>query len=328
MEAVESLIAEGFVPARTIYLAFGHDEELSGDGARQIVSILRSRGVVFEFVLDEGGAILSKVFPGLDKSMAYIGTAEKGSVNFELTCVDQGGHSSMPSSANPLSLLATAISRIQNSPMPARFTQPVRQMLQHLAPHLGLMTRFFVANMWLFEPVLLYTFAQKPSTNSAVRTTLAPTIFNAGIERNVLPTQASAVVNVRILPGDTVDSVLEHLRQAVNDPRISINTIGRFRGNPSGFSSIENHGYRLIKQTVQQVYPSVVVSPSLTTAATDSRYFEELTDPNSIAVYRFSPMHLESSDLPRLHGHNERIAIDSYLTSITFFRTLIRNAQK
>jgi carboxypeptidase PM20D1 len=208
LEAVETLVAQGFHPRRTVYLAFGHNEETQGSGAARIAQLLRERGVRPEFVLDEGSVIGRGLVPGLAKRVALIGIAEKGYASVELTVRNAGGHSSMPPRETAVGALARAIERLEEHQMPERLDGPTRLMLEQLGPEFPYVQRMAVANLWLFGPLVERQLAAAPSTNASIRTTTAPTIFQAGVKDNVLPASARAVVNFRILPGDSVGSVL------------------------------------------------------------------------------------------------------------------------
>ncbi|MFT4615620.1 MAG: carboxypeptidase PM20D1, partial [Bacteroidia bacterium] len=207
LEATESLLAEGFAPERTLVLAFGHDEEISGrDGAVSIARLMRSRGWHFAWMVDEGGMLISDhpMLPG--KTMAIINIAEKGYLTLTLVAKGQGGHSSRPPKISTIGRLSAALARLERNPFPARLVGPVRAMLESMAPHMDQPERFVFSNLWLTEGMVAKQMAESPLTQSYVRTTTALTMFNAGIKENVVPQRAEAKVNFRLLPGDTADS--------------------------------------------------------------------------------------------------------------------------
>jgi len=205
LEAVEYLMSVDFQPQRTIYLAFGHDEEIGGaNGAAKIAELLRARGVELEFVLDEGMNIVDGVILGIAAPAALIGIAEKGYLSLELSVETAGGHSSIPAAETAIGIVSRALQRLEAAPFPAHPSGPTRRMLEFLGPEMAWAKRLAIANLWLFDPLVRKQLAASPLTNAAIRTTLAPTLFHAGVKENVLPTQASAVVNLRILPGDTI----------------------------------------------------------------------------------------------------------------------------
>ena len=321
LEAVEYLLGQGFAPKRTVYLAFGHDEEIGGaGGAARIAKLLAQRGVRLHFTLDEGLAVTHGIVPGVERPVALIGVAEKGYLTLELTARAKGGHSSMPPRSTAIGKLARAIHRLETNPMPAALRVPVSSMFEYLLPEMKVARRVIPANRWLFEPLILSRFEEKPATNALVRTTTAPTILRAGVKENVLPSEANGLVNFRILPGDTVDSVIGHVRKVVDDHNVTIRPLREGR-NASPVSKINSASFAAIYKTVRQVFPGAVVAPGLVIGGTDSKHYVKIAD-NS---YRFLPMRLGPDDLKRVHGTNERIAIDNYAEIIRFYIQLLRN---
>ncbi len=323
LEAVDMLLGEGFRPARTVHLAFGHDEEVGGTrGAREIAALLESRGVSLEIVLDEGGVIGDGVLPGVPSPVALVGIAEKGFVSVEMTVRTAGGHSSLPPPQSAIGILSAAIVRLEQTPMPARLEGPTRQLFDRVAPRFPLLQRAVFANLWLTQPLVLRRLERSPTTNAMVRTTTAVTVFQAGTKDNVLPSQARAVVNFRILPGDSVAGVLDHVRRAIDDPRVEIRTGGAFTAEPSSVSSSDSASFHRLERTIRSIAPDATVAPYLVVVVTDSRYYAGL----SRSVFRFLPLRLAPSDLDRMHGTDERIAVNHYGDAIRMYRQLILNA--
>jgi carboxypeptidase PM20D1 len=320
LEAVEILLSEGARPKRTIYLVFGHDEEVGGrEGAKLVADLLGKRGVELEFALDEGLSITEGIVPNLSQPAAMIGIAHKGYTSLELSVTSSGGHSSMPPKETSIGILAAAVHRLENNPLPARMDGPGVQVVEALAPHMSFTMRMVFANQWLFRPIIEKQMAASPSTNASIRTTTAATMFEAGVKENVLPTRGRAVVNFRIMPGDSVASVVEHARKAVNDPRVEILPLAGFGSEPSPVSPTGTFGYRSIEASIRTVFPEVLVAPGLVLGAVDLRHFEDLSD----NLYRFSPIWLDQHDLDRLHGLNERISFDHYGRMVEFYYVLI-----
>lgn len=321
LEAVEGLTAQGIEPRRTVYLSFGHDEEVGGAGARAAAEVLRSRGIHLEFVLDEGGAIVEGVLPGVDAPQAVIGIAEKGYMSIELTVEAPGGHSSQPPRETAIGILAKAIHRLETHQMPGRLVGPARQMFDYTGPEMGFGMKILLANLWLFEPLLQRQFERDPLMNAFTRTTTAPTIIQAGVKENVLPANARAVVNFRILPGDTPDSVMRHVRRTIEDLRVGVEVLDDPRA-PSEVSPVDHPAYRLIERSIREVLPTAIVAPTLVLGGTDSRYFGAVTG----NIYRFSPMRAGPRELATIHGTNERITVENYTFMVRFYRRLLENA--
>lgn len=321
MEAVEGLIRAGYQPERTIYLAFGHDEELGGlNGARCIVEELERRGVHLAAAIDEGGAIMQGLLPGLNVPAALVGVAEKGHMVVELCVEGQPGHSAMPPQHTVIGVLARAITRLEQSPMPERNTL-TGPMFKSLGAFLPFMQRLALANLWLFGGLVRKQLAASPTTNAMIRTTQAVTMMQGGVKDNVLPAQARALVNCRILPGDTREMVVEHIRKAVNDEAIQISVAEDTAWEPSPVSSTDSLIYQNLVRTIREVYPDAVVAPYLVMMATDSRHYVKIC-PN---VYRFSPYTVNQELLNSIHGINERIAVDDLVRMVQFYSQIIRS---
>lgn len=324
LETTEMLLNENFQPRRTIYLVFGHDEEIGGKrGAIPIAKLFKERGVNAEFVLDEGGSITDKILKGVENPAALIGVAEKGYLSLELTVEDAGGHSSQPPKNTAIGILSRAITRLEDNPFPGGIIGITAQMFERLAPEMDFSQRFFLANLWISRPLVERQLSNAPSSNAVLRTTIAPTMFSAGVKDNVLPNKAAAIVNFRIFPGETVESVIEYATKTIGDDRVKISPYGENHWNPSPVSDVNAPQFQLIEKTVRQTFPETIVAPYLVLAATDSRHFAEIS-PN---IYRFSPMKLTSEDLSRVHGINERISIETYSQGIGFYYNLIKNSE-
>jgi carboxypeptidase PM20D1 len=320
MEAVELLASAGFQPRQTVYLAFGHDEEIGGlQGAKAIGDVLRGRGVRAEMAIDEGLIVTEGIIDGIASPVALIGIAEKGIVTLELKARGVPGHSSMPPSTTAIGTLARALARLEAEQFPARLTGVAAETYRALAPEFGGARRVLLSNLWLTSPIVIRLLAASPSTNASLRTTTALTVLRAGEKDNVLPASAEAQVNFRILPGETMASVTERVKGIVG-PSVDV-TLARVGTNPSAVSSIGSRAFVAVARSIREVFPGVVVAPGLMTAATDTRHMTGVADD----VYRFSPFRAGSKDLTRFHGNDERISVANYAEAITFFHRLLTN---
>ena len=322
LEAAEVMAKQGFRPKRTIYFAFGHDEEVSGTrGARAIAALLTSRGVKLDFVLDEGLLITEGILKGLDKPMALIGVAEKGYATLVLTAHATPGHSSMPPRQTAIGMMSAALTRLEDHRLPTQIRGVVLEMFDTLAPEMNGFNRVVLSNLWLFKPLLLREFEKTGPAEATVRTTTALTIFNAGDKDNVLPGNATATVNFRLIPGDTQASVTEHVRATVGNDRIAVEP-SPGNTDPPPVTGTGGPSFRMLNRTVREIFPDVIVAPGLMVAATDSRHFTGITD----NIFRFSPVRANADDLKRFHGTNERLSVEGYADMIRFYRRLIENA--
>jgi carboxypeptidase PM20D1 len=322
LEAAEQLLQQGFQPKRTIYFAFGSDEERGGEqGAIAIVNLLKQRNVHAQLVLDEGGAYTNGLMPGVTGDIAMVGIAEKGYASVHLSVQAAGGHSSQPPPQSAIGILSQALARLEATQMSARLGPTTTATLDALAPMLPFSARMAVRNRWLLGSLLISQLSKTPSGNATVRTTTAETMFNAGVKDNVLPTVATATVNFRILPGDRVADVLDHVRAVIADPRVII-TLGSEQREPSPTSPLNGEGLRLVRNTIQQLSPGIPVVPYLVTAATDSSHYA----PVSTEQLRFVPYHLTPVTIERFHGINEGIPVSDYLNCVQFAALFMRNA--
>ncbi|PCJ61211.1 MAG: hypothetical protein COA73_07660 [Candidatus Hydrogenedentota bacterium] len=321
LEAAERLLENGYEPKRTVYFSFGHDEEVGGkNGAQAIVALLKERGVHAEMVLDEGGAVVEGALPGLDRPLATLGIAEKGYMSVELIVEAEGGHSSQPPKETAIGILSHAVYNVESNPLPGGLAGSAQLLLETAGPEMGLTMRVLLANLWITSPLVESQLGGSPLMNAFMRTTTAPTIFEAGVKDNVLPAYARAVINFRIIPGETTESVLEHVRRVVNDERVSIEPL-EWTSNPSAVSPTDGWAYEILETTVREIIPDAVVSPFLVLAGTDARHYEPVAE----NIYRFAPFQIDSSELAGIHGINERIAVPVYANMIRFYHRLLEH---
>lgn len=325
LETAEILLKENYEPQRTIYFAFGHDEEVGGtNGAQAIVKYFQDQNINFEYVLDEGSIIVENAIPGLNPPLALIGTAEKGYCTLKLEVnLEHGGHSSMPPAETAIGILSHALATLQDNPFPATISQNAQELFDHIGPEMTLPSKAIFANLWIFEGVLKSQFAKSAPSNAMIRTTIAPTMIEGGMKDNVLPTNVSAKINFRIIPGQTSETVIEYLNKTIDDERVKVSRIGAsFSSEPSKVSSSSSFGFNALQKTTKEIFPQSVVAPSLVIAGTDSRFYE----PVSESIYRFMPVQLNNDDLKRIHGIDERISIENYKAMIAFYYQLILNS--
>ncbi len=322
-EAVEALLAEGWTPRRTLLFAFGHDEEVGGeDGNLRIAQALQQRGVSLHWILDEGMAIADGMISGLEPPAALVGIAEKGYLSVELMARGEGGYSSMPPPNTAVGRVARAVARLEEHPLPAGLDGPTGGMLARLGPEMTMSSRILFANQWLFGPILLGQIASTPSANATVRTTAAATMFDGGDKDNVLPQEARAVVNFRIHPRDSIEEVLRHVETVVDDPAVEVRRYGDFFSEPSPVSRVDGPGYAAIERSIRAAFPEAVVAPALTVGATDSRHYAPLAQD----IYRFMPVWLGPDDTDRIHGTNERVAVENVGRAVRFYVAVLREA--
>jgi len=320
LETAERMIGDGFQPQRTVYLSFGHDEEIGGDeGASAVTEHLAGAGVMAEWVLDEGSFVLDGIVSALEKPLASINVAEKGMLTLTLVANAPGGHSSMPPRETAVGTLAAAITKLQQHPVPGGLTGLSETMFDTMARHFGFVSRMLLANRWLFGPIIESSLSAEATTDAVLRTTTAPTMLSGSRAENVLPTQASATVNFRLHPRDSVETIVEHVREAIDDERIKIVISPVHSREATAVSDHTASGFKAIALASRQSFGDLVVVPGLTIAGTDSRHYAKVAQ----NAYRFNPFTVERTDLPRLHGLNERLSVLNLRRAMTFYSTLL-----
>ena len=321
LEGTEAMLRKAFVPKRTIYLCFGYDEETNGTSAKAIVEYLQQKNVHPQMVLDEGGEITEEQKSLVDRPIAVIGVAEKGYASFELTVEKEGGHSSKPAKETAIDILVAALYKLHSKTPPVTLTPPVQEFLHRVGSSSpSFITRMASDNMWLFKGVVEGKLAQQPEGSAMLHTTVVPTIIQTGVKDNVIPSTATAIVNTRILTGETVASVQEYIKEAVQDDRVQIKRISRFGGDPSEATSIESAAFKRLESAVYKNVPGVIPAPYLMIGATDSRAYRAISN----GVLNFLPM----TDGKGYHGINERLPIRDLQRSINFMMTLIEESDK
>ncbi|WP_167881136.1 M20 family peptidase [Leptospira gomenensis] len=323
LESVEILLARGFRPKRTVFIAVGADEELvyGTSGAKSISEIFRKLNIHFEFVLDEGQLITEGMIPGIEKPVALVGIAGKGYLTLRLVVnLREGGHSSLPPENTAIGVLVSALNKLEGSPFPYSLTPVSESMFRWLAPESDFVSRLLFSNLWLFRPFLESKLSGKSSTRAQLHTTTAITQISGGFKDNVLPARAEAVVNIRILQGDTHRSVLRRISEIIDDDRVSL-IVPETIIDPSPVSATDSKGFETIRRSIVRVIPDAIVAPALVAAYTDSMHYFPLAD----NVYRFFPIRATTDDLKRFHGIDERIKISNYEEMIRFYAEIFKN---
>ena len=319
LEATEKLLRNGFTPVRTILLCFGHNEESTGTGAIATVEYLKQRHIRADMVIDEGGEITTGKMKDVQRPVAMIGVGEKGYVTFELTVQKPGGHSSKPDKETAIDILAKALYHLRSTEMPTRLTEPVSEFFQRVS---GSSDNFFnkmmLTNRWLFGGTVQQRLSATPEGDAMQRTTIVPTMLESGVRENVIPTNAKAIVNSRILTGETTGQVLDFIRNAVNDNRVIIKIKGDFSTDPSALTDVHSPAFRLMETAVYQTVDDVIPVPYVMLGASDSRHYRSISN----GVINFTPL----VNSKGFHGIDERLPIKDLQRSISFFTSIIKES--
>ena len=322
LEAANRLAKSGFMPKRTLIFVFGHDEEVTGYGAKAAADLMEARGIAPYAVFDEGGAVVSGVV--MEGQAAVLGVAEKGYLTLTLTAEAVGGHSSTPPEYTAVGALSRAIVAIENNPFKRNFDPVTREMIKALAPHQPFVERAFMSNLWLFGPLVKSSFMKEDTTRALLGTTIAPTIFNAGFKENAMPREATAMVNFRLHSRDSAQSVIDHVTRVIDNPKIKITLPESLDSEASPISQIGTGPYVMIADVLRRSFDGVPIVPNTVTGATDSRFFTNVTSD----IYRFTPIQTTAEDLKGFHGINERISIDAHARSIQVYHLLMQESGK
>ena len=317
--AADTLIAQGFVPEHDIYLAFSGGEEVNGMGARNIVELFREKGIVPGIVVDEGGAVVENVFPGVKVPCGLIGIAEKGMMNAQFRTISSGGHASAPKPNMPVDALAEACVEVVGHPFKMHLTKPVAEMFDTLGRHSTFLYRMIFANLWCFGWVLdLLGKTSGGDMNALLRTTVAFTQMEGSSARNVIPPEAKMVANMRLNPADSVASALEYLKKTVGNDKVEITALESFE--PSRISRTDCDGWDRVAAAVGETWPGCIVSPYLMVQCSDSRHWGVISD----RVYRFSAMDMTAEERATIHGNNERVRLDGICKAVEFYIRLMK----
>lgn len=317
--AADKLISEGFVPSEDVYFAFSGSEEINGNGAELIVDYFKENGIKLSLVIDEGGAVVENVFPGVKRPCGLIGIAEKGMMNVEFSAESKGGHASAPKPGSPLVKLSKACEKIESKPFKYNLSLPARFMFRCLGRHSSFLYRIIFSNLWLFNPVLnLICKKSGGELNALLRTTVAFTQAKGSDAPNVIPTKASLTANIRISPDSSVSKTLRQLKKKVNDKDVNIKVINSIE--PSEISFAFGDGWDKISSSVSETWQGCIVSPYLMVQCSDSRHYGKICK----YVYRFSAMDLTAEERASIHGNNEKIRFECAAKACEFYLRLLK----
>lgn len=320
MEAMELLLSEDIRPQRSIYLSFGHDEEVGGkEGAANVAKYFKNEGITFDYVMDEGGVVTEGMVEDLEQPLAVIGVSEKGYVNLVLTVKTPGGHSSEPPKQSAVGIISRAIVRVEDNPFPASLDY-FFPTFEAIGAGMPFLKRLAMGNLWLLSPMVEHTMLKNKGDAASLRTTAAATMASGSPKSNILPTQSTAVINFRILPGETVETVKQRVIGLIDDDRVVVTD--EYGINPSELSPTDSWGYELIAKTIRGIDDNILVAPYMVRGGTDARYFYTVS-PN---VYRFMMIRADPTTMGYVHGIDEHVAVQGYLEAIRFYYHLVRQS--
>ncbi|MBA4196618.1 MAG: hypothetical protein C0459_03595 [Chitinophaga sp.] len=321
LEATENLLKQGYTPKRTVLLCFGHNEESTGTGAIAIVRYLQSKNIRAQMVVDEGGEISTNKIKGVQRPVAFIGVAEKGYLTVELTVEKKGGHSSIPDKETSVDILVRALYKLRLQHMPDTFTPSVEEFLSRTSgSSTDFLNKMALSNRWLFGSTVKKIMNESAEGAAMLHTTIVPTMLESGVRENVVPTNAKAIVNSRILTGETTKDVINFMKKVIDDERVKIKISGDFNTEPSAATPFTSDAFKRIENAVYKIEDDVIPVPFLMLGATDSRVYRAISD----GVVNFTPV----VDSKGYHGIDERLPIKDYQKAISFYTLILKEAQQ
>ncbi len=319
-QAVEELLAAGYVPEQDVYLVSSCTEEWGGDGCPKLVEELKRRGVKPYLVCDEGGAIISEPVGGIKGNYAMIGVFEKGKADVKFTARSTGGHASAPGRKNPIARLSALVNECETkSPFKVKFPPQVSAMFASLAPYAPFGLKLVFGNLWLFGGLLkkVMPFISAQAT-AMLRTTIAFTMQSGSDACNVLPQEATVSANMRFIPHQGMEESLAIMKRLADKHGLEMEVL---HGNDYTESvDINGEAYKRVEKVVEQTFPGLAYSPYVMTGATDAHFFQEICE-NCI---RFAPVVYGPEQMKGMHGTNETMEINCLPGAVDFYKNLIQ----
>lgn len=322
-EAVETLLADGFVPPCDVYIASSCNEEIMGGGAPSTIDYLTKQGVKLDLVIDEGGAVIQSPMPGLSGNYAMIGITEKGYGDVRFTARSNGGHSSTPPKGTPLARLAAFVHEVERKPpFKKKISGPVRQMFEALAPDMSFPYRLIFGNLWLFAPLLKIVLPKiSAQAGALLNTTCAFTMAQGSEAPNVIPESASVTANLRFVHHQPRGESLAALKKAAERYDLEMEVL--YAGDCSPIVDTESEQYRFVRRCIRETFPEAGVAPYMMLGSTDARHYAKVCQ-NAI---RFGPTILSPEQLASMHARNENLNVDALARAVDFYRCVLRNYQ-
>lgn len=314
--AVEELLASSFQPKEDLWLFSSRNEENSGGGSEAAVRYLKENGYKINLVMDEGGAVIGGVFPGLSHPCSAIGVVEKGFCNLKFTAKGAGGHASTPPKNTPVARLAGFVAAAEKKNLfKKEMRTPVPEMFGAVAPYLPFYFRFMLGNLWLWRPLVTAVLPKFSAMAGAfVSTTAAFTMTGASTAPNVLPDEAFVIANVRPSLHQNAEESVAALRKLA--AKYGIETEVLMARDASATTDPAGEEFRFLAACLGEAFPDTVVTPYLMTGGTDSRQFEAICK----NVLRITPTRLTKQQLDAMHAANENIGTAALAEGVKFYR--------
>ena len=319
-QAVEELLAAGYVPENDVYLSSSCTEEWAGDGCPKLVAELKRRGVRPWLVCDEGGGIISEPMGGIHGNFAMIGVFEKGKADVRFTARSNGGHASTPKPHSPIANLAAFVNDVETHRVfRRRIPKEVAAMFRTLAPYASFPMKWIFGNLWLFRPVLLQVLPMiSAQAGAMIRTTIAFTMQSGSDACNVMPQEATVSANMRFIPHQGMKESLEIIEKRAKKHHLSMEVLQAT--DYTAPADLSGEAFQTVCNTVEETFPGCPYSPYVMTGATDARFYEEICD----NVFRFAPVIYGPEQMKGMHGLNENIETACLPGAVDFYKNLIK----
>ena len=321
MQAVEELLAEGFVPPCDVYLEYSINEETGGDGAAAAMRYLRDKGIRFAFVLDEGGAVIDEAVPGMNKPYAVLGVTEKGYMDVKITARGKGGHSSTPPRKTPAARLFAFANEIERKrPFKKKLIPEVQEMFRQMAPAFSFPLRFLLGNLWLTKPLIKAAMPLvSPFGEALMATTCCFTMMRGSDAANVIPKEPYLIANLRTSVHQNCEESLAVLKKYGKKYGLEFEVL--LSRDASTVSDIHSAAYGFIEKTIRAHFPDAGVAPYLIMGGTDCRHFHALSD----TALRFAPVRMSNEQNASCHAVDENVTVTSLAEGVRFYKRLLKN---
>ena len=320
MQAVEELLAEGFVPPFDVYLSYAINEETGGDGAAAAVRYLKAKGISLALVLDEGGAVTEPPVAGLDRDYAVIGITEKGYMDLKITARGKGGHSSTPPRGTPAARLFAFANEIERKrPFKKELIPEAEEMFRQMAPSFSFPLRLLLGNMWLFKPLLMAVMPMvTPFGEAVMATTCCFTMMKGSDAANVIPKEPYLVANLRTSVHQNCEASLAVMKKYADKYDLDIEVIMQRDASP--VSNIKSKEYAYVCDCIRKQFPDAGIAPYLIMGGTDCRHFHALTE----TALRFAPVRMTNEQNASCHAVDENVTLSALAEGVRFYKMFLR----
>ncbi len=318
-QAVEELLAEGYVPPQDVWLSSYCTEEWGGPGCPALIGELKRRGVRPWLVCDEGGGIYTDPMMGIKGNFASIGVSEKGRANVKFIARGKGGHASTPQKNSPIVRLAAFVCDVdRHCPFSSSMEPETRAMLERLAPSAAFPIRLVLENLWLFKhPIEWFTPGLSGQAAAMLGTTINFTMASGSDAINVMPGEATLGANMRFVHHQDMEESLAIVRRIAAKYDLEMEVVHSMPCTKT--VDINGEAYRYVEETVAKTFPGCISTPYVLTAATDASFYDEICD-NCI---RFAPIVYGPEEKKGIHGVNEALRYDCLPGAVDFYKNLI-----